>query len=136
MCKYVRRLDEISQCESYYCTDCALEGTKFRLVKVCWRPGCMKSCDSFDTRCIPENSTDGDKEVVKKTASILSVTGLLKIIEHIPGKCFSCSGSGLAQRFDAKFCSVCHGSGICTKCNGKYQAARLELSQSEIPREW
>lgn len=139
MCDFVTRLNDENQDQKFYCTACAVGLEKFRLVRDCWYPGCMKHCPLFDCSCIPQTHSANTEETLQQTAQQMSCglgLGEYKIIAHQPGKCAECTGSGLNLSPAKKLCARCEGTGCCAVCHGRFSRTKTELPEWKRPRSW
>lgn len=135
MCLFIQKLDDTNGDYRYYCTQCCFEPQKIRYVLNCWERGCTKHCSYFGENCI-RNEISVNQVCVEKSARYYSKDAFYRVLEHKPGQCFACGGSGLAESVDEKICNHCSGSGICSGCHGQFVRFKKDLKITEYVREW
>lgn len=119
MGNYISYQNQKGQRLGLLCRECCRSVAGSRLVRKCWHPGCIRSCEFYDPSCKPE---DGYKEA---DANFTCATHLLSsgaYQRHIrrSGECVHCDGTGLSPKFEETYCASCRGSGICPRCGGLY----------------
>ena len=135
MCLFVQKLDDTENDYHYYCRKCCFEAKKARFVLNCWERGCTANCSAFGPRCI-NHAEPLESETSDGAVRIRAFNSFYKILQHEPGNCFVCKGSGIASSVTERLCPECEGTGICPGCNGNYMRVANEISPIEQVREW